>query len=144
METEKEKEQHHVKTTWQNKMDFIAEVNAHQVHMDKLEQHGGNDLGPRPKPLILAAIAGCAGMEINSILQKMRINFESFEIDVHGELSNDIPKIYTQVHIHFSIKSQNPEKDKIEKAIHLTVDKYCGVIAMVKHFAKVSIQISHI
>src|SRR4029079_7326393 len=85
---------HQVNTRWDGKMHFESSVNDHIVHLDKLSKHGGEDRGPRPKPLILSAVGGCMGMEIISILEKMRLKIDGLEIEVMGELNDEMPKIY--------------------------------------------------
>jgi putative redox protein len=135
------KDIHSVSTKWTGKMHFESTVNNHIIHMDKLPQHGGDDTGPRPKPLMLTAVAGCIGMEIAGIMEKMRLKIETLEIDTTGELTNDHPKMYKEVHIIFKIKSAASDKDKIERAIYLAVDKYCGVVAMFRQFAKVTTEL---
>lgn len=136
-----QKDLHQIHTKWKSRMHFECCVNDHNIHVDKLEQHGGEDKGPRPKQLILAAISGCTGMEIMSILEKMRLQIEGLDIDVSAELSNEIPKVYKTIHIVFTVKCLEPYKDRIKKAIDLGVDKYCGVVAMVKKFAVVTTEI---
>lgn len=140
-ETLAKKDVHKVSTRWNGKMHFESSVNDHIIHFDKLEIHGGENKGPRPKPLILSAIGGCTGMEIIAILDKMRLKIERLEIDVVGELNDGQPKIYKSVHIIFKVKCQNEEKLKVERAISLATEKYCGVVAMVKHFAEVTSEI---
>ncbi len=135
------KDVHRVSTRWGGKMYFESLVNDRFIYMDKLPEHGGESKGPRPKPLILSAIAGCTGMEIVSILEKMRVKIEGLEIDVSGQLTDTQPKIYKSVRIVFKVKGQNDDKQKIERAIHLATEKYCGVLAMVRHFATVTSEI---
>ncbi len=137
MTGETKKDIHHVSTTWKSKMHFKCLANDHIIHLDKLEKHGGENHGPRPKPLILVAIGGCTGMEIISILDKMRLRVEELQIEVTGELTETLPKMYKEVDILFNLKASEDEKAKIERAINLAVEKYCGVVAMVRHFAKV-------
>lgn len=137
---ENKKDIHQAVTKWQGKMHFESSVNDHIIHFDKLEIKGGEDKGPRPKPLILSAIGGCLGMEIISILDKMRLKIKSLEIDVSGELNDRQPKTYKSIHIIFKIKRHLADKQKIEKAI-LLGEKYCGVLAMVRHFAEVNSEI---
>jgi len=141
METIIQKDLHSVSTKWTGKMHFESLVNDHIIHMDKLQQHGGDNTGPRPKPLMLSAVAGCIGMEIAGIMEKMRLKIETLEIDVTGELTNDHPKMYKEVHITFKIKSAASDKEKIDRAIHLAVDKYCGVVAMFRQFANVTTEV---
>ncbi len=122
-------------------MHFESSANDHIIHIDKLPAHGGEDKGPRPKQLMLSALGGCTGMEIISILDKMRLKIDEMEIDVAGELTDGQPKMYKSVHMIFKIKSFNSDKLKIERAINLSVDKYCGVVAMFRQFAKVTFEI---
>lgn len=139
-----QKDIHQVSTKWEGKMHFSTLVNQHIIHVDKQTIHGGDDLGPRPKPLMLSAIGGCTGMEIISILDKMRLKIEAIEIDVTGELTNEHPKFYKTIHIRFMVKCEADDKIKIEKAIRLAVDKYCGVVAMMRKFAAVTDEIKYL
>ncbi len=145
MSTDKEtlvhKDLHQVNTIWKGKMQFESSANDHFIYTDKLEIHGGDNSGPRPKPLILAAIGGCTGMEIAAILTKMRLEIDGLEIDVTGELSDGTPKVYNQIHVLFKVESRNQDKAKIERAILIAVDKYCGVVAMARAFATVTSEI---
>lgn len=136
-----EKSHHFTTTKWNGKMHFESSVNGHIIHIDKLHMHGGEDKGPRPKLLILSAIAGCAGMEIISVLEKMRVKIEDLQIDVTGELNDELPKIYKSVRIVFAVKSLNSDTQKIARAIQLTTEKYCGVLEMVRHFAIINSEI---
>jgi len=148
MSTEKEagilKDLHHVTTSWKGNMHFECLADNHIITLDKLEIHGGNDLGGRPKALILAAMGGCTGMEIVAILAKMRLKMEGLEISITGELNNEQPKIYKSVHLLYQVRSRLEDREKIERAIRLATDKYCGVVAMVRHFATVTFEISFI
>ena len=135
-----EKDIHSVSTKWNGGMDFESHVNGHIIHLDKLPKHGGTDKGPRPKQLILSAIAGCTGMEIVSILNKMRIKIDALSIDVSAVLSNEQPKVYKTIQIIFQIKN-GTDNLKIERAVRLAVEKYCGVVAMVRQFAELNYEI---
>ena len=137
------KDIHHVTTTWDKGMHFESLANDHVVHMDKLAIHGGENKGPRPKSLILSAIGGCTGMEIIAILEKMRLKIDGLEIDVTAELNDGQPKTYRSIHIIYKVKSAEPDKEKIERAISLVEEKYCGVLAMVRSFAEVTSEIQY-
>lgn len=136
-----QKDIHNVTTKWKGKMHFESSANGHIIHIDKLPAHGGEDTGPRPKQLMLSAISGCTGMEIVSILEKMRLKIDELEIGVAGEITDGQPKMYKSVHMIFNIKSINSDKAKIERAINLAVEKYCGVVAMFRQFAIVTSEI---
>ena len=136
------KDLHEVETFWQGGMHFTANVQGHSIHMDKLPEHGGTDTGPRPKPYILAAASGCTGMELISILEKMRIKIQFLDIVITGRLGSSLPKIYDAVHIRYTIGCDQADQDRIQKAIALVEEKYCGVIAMIRHFAEFSSEVN--
>ncbi|MFI5218730.1 MAG: OsmC family protein [Bacteroidia bacterium] len=138
------KDVHNVSTSWKGKFHFESLADGHSIHLDKGTEHGGDGTGPTPKPLILSAIGGCTGMEIISILDKMRVHIHQLNIDVTGELTDTHPKIYKSVDVIFNIGGEERDKSKIEKAIQLAWEKYCGVIAMVKKFAEATYEIKYI
>ena len=101
--------------------------------------------GVRPKALILSSLAGCTAIDIVDILKKMRVEYSDFRIDVAGELTEDIPKTYHAIHLTYFIKLQNADdKSKMEKAVNLSQEKYCGVSAMVKKFADLKVKIEYL
>lgn len=101
--------------------------------------------GVRPKALILSALAGCTAIDVVELLRKMRVEFTEFKIDVEGELTDDHPKTYKTVDLVYYIKLTNPDdKDKMEKAVNLSQEKYCGVTAMVKAFAYLRVRIEYL
>lgn len=131
-------EQHQVKSNWKGDMHFIADAPGGQVNLDAAEDVGGKGMGNRSKPLMLVSLAGCTGMDVASLIKKMRIDVEDFSIEVAGTLSEEHPKKYIKTHIIYRFKTKNPDKEKIEKAVDLSFDKYCGVIAMFKSFSEVT------
>ena len=108
-------------------MKFDAVVSGHHVIMDALPTVGGNDEGARPKELMLAALAGCTGMDVVSILKKMRIEPEYFNLKVEAEMTEEHPKHYTSMHITYEFKGENLEIEKLQKAVEMSQEKYCGV-----------------
>lgn len=130
-----------IECKWKNNMSFDAEVNEHIVVFDADESVGGENKGPRPKTMLLAALAGCTGMDVISILKKMRIEPEYFNVVVEGELTDEHPKYYKTIHITYEIKGVNIEFEKIEKAVELSQEKYCGVSAMLNKVAEITHEI---
>ena len=118
---------HTVDTSWQGNMKFDAVVSGHHVIMDALPVVGGNDEGARPKELMLASLAGCTGMDVVSILKKMRVEPEYFNIRVEAEMTEEHPKHYTAMHIIYEFKGEGLELEKLQKAVKLSQDQYCGV-----------------
>lgn len=120
---------------------FETSINDHLLLMDGDSAIGGHDSGIRPKPLMLAALAGCTGIDVVMILNKMRVPFSDFTIDVEAEMSEALPKVYTSFHVTYKIKVAVTDKAKVEKAVQLSDESYCGVSAMYKSFAKVTHEI---
>ena len=135
---------HAVTTVFNKGMAFTATINNHQVIMDTDAEDGGDDSGPSPKRLMLASLAGCTGIDIVSILNKMKVSFSDLSISVHAALSADHPKIYNLVKIRYSIKMSEEDKLKMIKAVDLSKDKYCGVFAMFSTFAKMDTEIDYL
>ena len=121
-----------VECTWLDKMAFDVDINGHHITLDGSKEIGGEDRGPTPKPLLLASLAGCTGIDIVSILTKMRVNFEKFSISVTAHLTEDHPKIYDKIFVTYHFTGQDLPMDKLEKAVQLSEEKYCGVSAMLK------------
>lgn len=130
---------HFVSSTHKGGMAFKANINEHSLVTDTVIADGGLNEGPGPKRLMLASLAGCTGIDIVSILEKMKVTFSDLSIDTEGTLSEEHPKIYTHVKIIFTIKIAEADRPKMEKAVHLSEDKYCGVMAMFKKFAEMEI-----
>ena len=112
---------------WKGDMSFETEVSNHKFMIDADEKVGGKDRGPRPKPLMLAALVGCTGMDVISILRKMRVKVDDFNVEVEGEQNDEHPVQYVKMHIVYEFKGKNLPKDKIEKAVNLSQERYCGV-----------------
>ncbi|MFJ5714165.1 OsmC family protein [Neobacillus sp. NPDC093127] len=112
---------------WKGKMAFSGVTpSGHEFNMDAAPEVGGENTGARPTELLLQAVAGCTGMDIMSILHKMRLSPSAFQMDVKGERAEDHPKRFTTINIHYAFDGELPE-DKIIRAIQLSKDKYCSV-----------------
>jgi putative redox protein len=127
--------------TWQTNMAFEAIVNGHSIIMDTDATGGGHNEGPRPKILLLAGLGGCTGMDVVSILAKMKIVPEKFWMEISAELSNEHPKVFNQIKLVYFFKGENLEYNKLEKAVHLSKERYCAVSAMLSKTAEMNIEI---
>ena len=130
---------HEVTCEWIEQKQFNASVNNHELIIDDRFESMGTDKGPRPKPLMLAALAGCNGMNVISVLKKMRVEVEDLRINVKGELTDTDPKMYKKVFLDFHFTGKRLDKEKLHKAIQLSEEKYCGVSAMFRSFAELII-----
>jgi putative redox protein len=113
-------------------MSFDVQVNGHKMVIDSTREFGGNNEGPRPKSLMLVALAGCTGMDVVSILKKMRIEFDDFRLVVDGNITEQHPKHFDHIHIKYILKGKEIPEEKVKTAINLSQDKYCGVIYNLK------------
>ncbi len=132
---------HRIELNWLEDMAFSAEVNDHRLTLDADEMVGGENRGPRPKPLMLAALAGCTAMDVVSILKKMKQEPDDFSVAVEAELTDEHPKQYSSFHIIYQFRGEGLDPEKLEKAINLSQEKYCGVSAMYREFATITHEI---
>jgi putative redox protein len=128
-------------TKWTGDLSFDSLVNGHHVILDGDAEYGGNDAGPRPKPLLLTALTGCSGMDVVSILKKMQVKDYGFEMEADGESTEDHPVVYHTITVKFKFTGNDLPQDKIVKAVTLSTDRYCGVNEMLKKSARVVIKI---
>lgn len=127
--------------TWKNDMAFEADVNGFKIMLDAAPEVGGHNIGPRPKPLTLVSLAGCTGMDVISILKKMRIEPEYFNVAVEGEPTEEHPVYYHKIHVIYELKGKDIDMEKVEKSINLSRDRYCGVFALLKQGADITYEI---
>jgi len=129
-----------VETTWKGNMKFDTEVSGHHFMIDADESVGGENSGPRPKPLMLAALAGCTGMDVVSLLKKMRQEIEYFNVVVEGDTTDEHPKTYYKIKVIYEFRGKDLDMDKLEKAVSLSEERYCGVSAV---YRKAGIALTH-
>lgn len=120
-----------INVRWAGDMAFEAGVSGHTVLMDAREDVGGHDRGPRPKALMMASLGGCTGMDVISILKKMKVEPESLDIRIEASLTDEHPKKYTAMHVIYEFRGDLPE-DKLKRAVELSQEKYCGVSATLR------------
>ena len=121
-----------VTTKWLSNMAFETEVSGHRIVIDADPGVGGENRGPRPKPFMLAALGGCTAMDVISILGKLRVEVDSFNVIVEGDLTEEYPKHFYKMHVIYEFTGKNLPLDKLQKAVSLSEEKYCGVSAVYK------------
>ncbi len=108
------------------------------THMDASPDIGGTNKGMRPMQLLLAAMGGCSSVDVINILRKQKQELKDIKITVTGEREKDaVPALYTEVHAHFKLYG-DLDKDKVQKAVSLSVEKYCSVAKTLEATAKVT------
>lgn len=131
-----------VKASWRDGLEFTVNQDGHEFTIDGSPEFGGHDRGPRPKNLLLTALAGCTGMDVVSILKKMKIVDYSLVITAEGEYTKEHPKVFRKLNVHFSFTGPDLPRDKLDRAVELSQEKYCGVSAMLKHTAEIGCTIT--
>ncbi len=130
-----------INMNWKGDMAFETNLGGHNLIVDALPQVGGNDLGPRPKELMLVALGGCTGMDVVSILKKMRVNLTSFNVCVEANMTEEHPKHYNEIKLVYEFSGDNLETEKLKKAIDLSMERYCGVSAVYKQVMPMNYEI---
>lgn len=114
-------------TKWKKDHQFTSHLDHNTIEID-----GSRKDGFGPKALLLSAVAGCSGIDVVDILEKMRVEFSGLEIEVKAGQTEEHPKVYTDIYITYRVKTQTTNREKVRKAIDLSLEKYCGVSAMLK------------
>ncbi len=131
-----------VTTKWTQKSQFETDnPSGYKFTMFDKSQDNGDVVGFAPKALMLSSLAGCSGLDVVSLLEKMRAVVADFYIEVTGELTDEHPKYYHKVKVDYHFSDVNLQEDKIQKAVNLSVTKYCGVMEMFRRFATVETEI---
>ena len=112
---------------------FVGKTDSnHWITMDGPESFGGSDAGIRPKELLMLSLGGCTGSDVASILAKKKIKLDGFEMNISAEVADEHPQVFTSMHLEYVFYGKDlPEKD-IERAIELSLTKYCSVTAMLQ------------
>jgi putative redox protein len=136
---------HQVQVTWKDNMAFDAEANGEHLPLDAAPEHGGTGPGFRPKQLLLAALAGCTAMDVVAILRKMREPLRHFQVRVEGDLNDGQPAVYERMRIVYEFsRSDGLDPSKVERAVALSQEKYCGVSAMLRKASELAHEIRYL
>jgi putative redox protein len=124
---------------WLDHMTFVGESGSgHAVVMDGAAEFGGRDLGIRPMEMLLLGVGGCTAFDVVSILKKSRQAIVDCEVLVDSDRAEEVPKVFTRIHIHFIVSGNNLDPDKVEKAVSLSADKYCSASKMLEKAAEIT------
>jgi putative redox protein len=120
---------------------FSVDLQGHTFMIDADEKFGGKNRGPRPKALLLSGLAGCTGMDVASILGKMQMKYDTFAVEVDAGTNDEHPIVYTNITIRYIFTGSGIDRSKVEKAVKLSTEKYCGVHAMLSKTAEIETEI---
>ena len=126
---------------WLGEMAFDIELNDHHFIIDADSKVGGENKGPRPKGLLLSSLAGCTGMDVVSILKKMKVEDYELSLNVDGELTEEHPKIYHTINLNYIFTGKGLPAEKLKRAVELSETRYCGVTEMLRKAATINTKI---
>lgn len=131
------------KTTWVEKLAFDNQIDQHSFRID------GNGptpegTGPSPKKMLLTSLAACTGIDIVSMLEKMRVPITGLELDTEADLTDEHPKVFSEIRLIYRVFGENIDRAKVEKAVQLSKEKYCGVSAMLEKNSPIKIEIEYV
>ncbi|OQD44320.1 OsmC family protein [Croceivirga radicis] len=131
----------HIITTWLGNMAFEStNPSGHTLKIDAGPDDGGEGSGLRPKALMLSGLAGCSGLDVASLIKKMKLEVKDFRIHTIANLTDEHPKYYDKVVIEYHFTGNNLNEAKLQRAVDLSVEKYCGVMEMFRRFADLEIK----
>ena len=124
---------------WVENVSFLAETeSSHALLMDGAPEGGGRNLGPRPMETVLAGTGGCTAYDVVTILRKARQDITDCVVEIDAERAVDDPKVFTRIHFHFVVTGRKVEAKHVERAIHLSAEKYCSASIMLGKTAQIT------
>ncbi|WP_281541681.1 OsmC family protein [Maribacter aestuarii] len=131
----------HISTKWLGNMAFEStNTSGYTFKIDVAKEDGGDSSGLRPKALMLSSLAGCSGLDIAGLIKKMKLDVDEFHIETIANLTDEHPKYYDKVVIEYHFYGSNLIEAKLQRAVDLSVEKYCGVMEMFRRFAELEIK----
>lgn len=132
---------HRIVTQWKGNMAFeTTNPSGLNFRIDASPDDGGEGSGMRPKALMLSALAGCSGLDVAMLIRKMKLEVSDFRIETIGELTEEHPKYYHKVTVEYHFYGNHLAENKLQRAVDLSVEKYCGVMEMFRRFADLEIK----
>jgi putative redox protein len=123
--------------TFKNGNEFTGELNGFSVPIAGAPEEGGKRLGVSPKTLALTSLAGCTAIDVIMILRKMRVEPDNFSVEAEADTTDEHPKVFKKIFVTYRIRGKGVTREKVEKAVHLSETKYCGVSAMLAKAAPI-------
>jgi putative redox protein len=124
---------------WVDGAMFVGETGSgHAVVMDGAPDGGGRNLGPRPMEMLLLGMGACTGYDVLTILRKARQSLEHCEVRVEAQRAEEVPKVFTRIHVHYRLVGRDLDRAVVERAIRLSTEKYCSATIMLGRMAEVS------
>lgn len=123
--------------TWTDAMAMTARSGSgHEILFDAEPRVGGHETGARPKEVTLLSLGGCSGMDVISIMNKMQVPYRSFRIDLEADTAEGHPSVFTEVRLVYRTEGEGVQREKVDRAIQLSQERYCGVTHMLNKTAR--------
>ncbi len=124
---------------WLDNMTFVGKsASGHAVVMDGPPEFGGQNLGVRPMEMLILGLGGCSAFDVMLILKKSRQQVENCEVELDYDRAEESPKVFTRIHLHFTVSGKNIDPAKVDKAISLSAEKYCSASIMLGKMADIT------
>ncbi|MES2500326.1 MAG: OsmC family protein [Pseudomonadota bacterium] len=129
-----------VRIKWVEDVSFIGESETgHAVVLDGAPENGGRNIGMRPMEMLLIGMGACTAFDVVTILKKSRQPIVDCVAEIAAERADEIPKVFTKIHVHFVITGDNLNETQVERAVKLSAEKYCSASIMLSK----SVEITH-
>ena len=124
---------------WIENVSFVGESGSgHAIVMDGAPEGGGRNLGPRPMETVLMGTGGCTAYDVVHILRKSRAPITGCVVEIDAERAAEDPQVFTQIHFHFIVTGKGLKPQQVERAIHLSAEKYCSASIMLAKTARIT------
>jgi putative redox protein len=124
---------------WVEKATFLGESGSgHSVVMDGPPESGGRDIGIRPMEMLLIGMGGCTAFDVVMILQRARQAVTDCEVEVSAERSDEVPRVFTSIHVHFIVSGDDLSDKQVARAVQLSAEKYCSASIMLGKAADIT------
>lgn len=118
---------------------FIAKTGSgHMVPMDGTQEHGGENMAPRPMELLLAGMGGCTAFDVVTMLKKGRHAVTDCQVSISATRAETDPKVFTTIHLAYNVRGKSLKPEAVERAIKLSKEKYCSASIMLGHTAEIT------
>ena len=130
----------HVSVKWIDGVSFVGESESgHAIVMDGAPENGGRNIGMRPMEMLLVGMGGCTSFDVVAILKKARQAITACVAEIDATRADEIPKVFTKIHVHFVVTGDNLNEAQVERAVKLSAEKYCSASIMLSK----SVEITH-
>lgn len=124
---------------WIDGVSFVGEAESgHAVVLDGPPDAGGRNIGMRPMEMVLVGMGGCTAFDVVSILQKARQPISDCRVELSAERADEIPKVFTRIHVHFVVSGHGLKAAQVERAVKLSAEKYCSASIMLGKTAAIT------